>query len=348
MDRTSKKTITLILLFLLSFSLLFFGLLFFLYNQYVLLETELTAIYPELSDIMANSFSHYKEESYLIIIVLYLLILFLYAFSIYFLLQCLNHSKCKEITSVETTLELTKEELLHTLQINEELVEEESNTKGLLSDIAHQLKTPFASLKLCHELAHDDSLSFQEQQEFQMRQNKELHRLESLIEELMKLSQLEDGLIHLKKEKASIKETLSESISHIFMKAHEKHIELDINVMNDAQVLHDSKWTSQIFCNILENAIKYSPSYTRIQIETIKIPNWIIIKITDEGIGIAPDELHKIYHRFYRGRSAAQLSADGVGIGLYLARKLLLEQNAIIQAMPRPPKGTTFQITFPC
>jgi len=107
-------------------------------------------------------------------------------------------------------------------------------------------------------------------------------------------------------------------------------------------LLHDRKWTGEAITNILENAIKYSPSDGEINISVEPLPIYTKISITDYGIGIAPDERNSIFKRFYRGQNAK--GVDGAGLGLYLASLIFQKQGGYIFVDSKQGKYTTFSM----
>lgn len=227
------------------------------------------------------------------------------------------------------------------------LAEEENSTKALITDISHQLKTPLASIRMCHELSKSPKLSEEEQKDFLGKEAQEILKMEELLDELMKLSRLESNMIQIKPQKSSIKQTISEAVSQIFMKAYEKNIEIVVDMEEDAEIFHDRKWTVEAFANILENAVKYSEEMTVINIRASYLPSSALIEIEDEGMGIREEELHNIFKRFYRGQEAREQAKEGAGVGLYLARNIIEQQGGTILAKRKPDKGTIFKIMLP-
>ena len=145
----------------------------------------------------------------------------------------------------------------------------------------------------------------------------------------------------------SLKKTLTEAVSQIYMKARGKDISIQVEMDDDIVVNHDSKWTVEALTNILENAVKYSPEHTTITVRTQELASNVLIEVEDEGMGIPAEELHKIYQRFYRGRKAKEQVKDGAGGGLYLARKIIEEQGGTIAAKRKAEKGMIFKVTLP-
>lgn len=232
--------------------------------------------------------------------------------------------------------------------LKDKLGEEEKNTKILVTDISHQLKTPLASLRMCYELVSGDQLTAKEHQEFLEQEGREIEKLETLLKELVNLSRLEAHMIQLKPVPASLKQTLSGAVSQVYTKARNKDIEIQADIDRDFMICHDAKWTEEAFVNILDNAVKYSGEHTTVTVRAKPLIRNVMIEIEDEGIGIRRNELTKIYQRFYRGEDAAKLAKDGAGVGLYLARMILERQGGTISAKQKPERGTVFRVTLPC
>ena len=187
----------------------------------------------------------------------------------------------------------------------------------------------------------------EEQREFLEQESQELTKLEQLLNELVNLSRLETHMIQIHSLHESLKKTLTEAVSQIYMKARGKDISIQVEMDDDIVVNHDSKWTVEALTNILENAVKYSPEHTTITVRTQELASNVLIEVEDEGMGIPAEELHKIYQRFYRGRKAKEQVKDGAGVGLYLARKIIEEQGGTIAAKRKAEKGMIFKVTLP-
>lgn len=237
--------------------------------------------------------------------------------------------------------------------LKERLEKEENSTKALITNISHQLKTPLAALKITHELAAGGQLSpfpefsEEEKRDFFKQEEQEIEKLELLLNELVKLSRLETHMIQIKPAAAGFRRTLMAAVSPIYIKAKNKHMEMDIEMDKDIQVFHDAKWTEEALANVLDNAVKYSEEHTRILVRVIPLVSNVLVEIEDEGIGIKAEELTKIFQRFYRGTQAGQKVKEGAGVGLYLARMILERQGGTISARRKAKNGTIFQITLP-
>lgn len=233
------------------------------------------------------------------------------------------------------------------LMLRERYAEEENNTKSLITDLSHQLKTPLASLKMSHELMLSEDLSDKERKEFFEQEGREIDKLEQLLQELIKVSRLENHMIHIEPIEQSIKSTIADAVSMVYGKAKGKGIQISVNIDKDYIVLHDRTWTAEAIENILDNAIKYSPDNSFVDVRVRELATNILIEIEDQGIGIAKDEYHKIFERFYRGKEASSNVKEGAGVGLYLARMIIEYQNGTITVKNNMGQGSVFQIIIP-
>ena len=227
------------------------------------------------------------------------------------------------------------------------LVEEKENTKALVTDISHQLKTPVAALSMCFELLEDSDVTDEEHAEFASRGSREIKKLKYLTGTLTNLSRMEAGMIQIHPEQASLKETLVRAVNGVYLKANTKDIEIEMEDFEDMQLPHDTKWTAEAFANVLDNAVKYSPDGTKVWIRVSPQLSYIFVEIEDEGIGIPKEEYQNIFKRFYRGSRPEVESCEGAGVGLYLVRQILEEQGGSIRVVAGKTCGTIFQMMLP-
>ena len=133
-------------------------------------------------------------------------------------------------------------------------------------------------------------------------------------------------MIEIHREPADILETLVAAVNRVYLKAQEKQIAIEFEETEDLEatvIPHDVKWICEAFINILENAVKYSPSNTQIRIRMMKRTTFLRIELEDQGMGIPREDYHKIFKRFYRGESEEVRKQEGSGVGLYLTREIL-------------------------
>lgn len=162
---------------------------------------------------------------------------------------------------------------------------------------------------------------------------------------MVKSSRLETGVITLEKCQASVYETLAAALGSIFIKAEEKRLEVTVECPEDIEVLHDVKWTTEAIFNILENAVKYTPTGGRIQVAVMRWGDYVKIDIADSGKGIPENRQATIFKRFYREPEVHNI--EGIGIGLYLTREIIAKQGGYIHVISSPGQGATFSIFLP-
>ncbi|WP_243108668.1 sensor histidine kinase [Clostridium rectalis] len=224
------------------------------------------------------------------------------------------------------------------------LKKEKENIKSLVTDIAHQVKTPLSSIKLFNSLLMEEKVNEGEKEEFLCRSEIEICKLEWLFNSLIKISRMEVGMIELKIELKDLKDTLIKAVKDVHIKACEKEIKIVVKEVESSFVYHDFKWTNEAIFNVLENAVKYTNEKGKIFISMEKMQSYIRIDIQDTGIGIPREEFNNIFKRFYRGKSDRIKKIEGSGVGLYLTRKILEEQEGSIMVDSDIGKGTKFSL----
>ncbi|MUT65380.1 sensor histidine kinase KdpD [Paenibacillus sp. NEAU-GSW1] len=223
--------------------------------------------------------------------------------------------------------------------------EEGDEIKSLISDIAHQLKTPLANLNMYLALLSDPDLSSDIRKEFTDVLMRQAERLTWQMESLIKMSRLEGGIIAIRLEKQDIVDTVLAALKEVYLLAESKEIELLLQGEKSLLLKHDARWTGEAIGNLLDNAIKYSRKGGKVTIAVTRYELFVRIDIEDEGIGVEEREFNAIFKRFYRGDNAS--STEGVGIGLYLARKIISEQNGYIKVSSQLGRGSRFSLFLP-
>lgn len=222
------------------------------------------------------------------------------------------------------------------------VIHEKENIEKLLGDIAHQLKTPLTNVGIYTELLEEARLDEESYQTFYEGLRLEIEKLEFLIEAFIKTSRLEGGVIKLNYANQNIQDTCLSAIKHTYVKAKKKNIVIDFQSKEAILIKHDVKWTTEAVENIIDNAIKYSEPNTKIKISIIPYEIFVRIDIEDQGIGVPKQEVTKIFKRFYRGEKVSK--QEGVGIGLYLARKIITDQGGYMKVKSTEGKGSVFSV----
>lgn len=236
---------------------------------------------------------------------------------------------------------------LSTASISAETVNREKDRiKTLISDISHQTKTPIANLLLYCDLIAEEDLTDELRGNVNALQE-QAEKLRFLIDSLVKLSRLENGILVLSPKPAAISPVLEDVVRQILPRATEKHLEVSLDVPEitaDVMAVFDAKWTAEALENILDNAVKYTET-GRISVSAVPYELFVRIDIRDTGIGIPEEELPKIFGRFYRAESVKE--QPGVGIGLFLAREIISGQGGYIKVSSSPGNGSVFSVFLP-
>ena len=220
---------------------------------------------------------------------------------------------------------------------------EKDKIKTLIADVSHQTKTPLSNVLLYAQLLSEQPLP-EENRACVMALEGQAVKLQSLIEALVKTSRLESGVLALHPQPASLAPMLEEAVAQFAPKAAEKKITLTL-ASSEGDGVFDSKWTAEAVCNLLDNAVKYTPAGGTVTVQTHCYELFCRIDVSDTGPGIPEEEQAKVFQRFYR--SPANHQAQGVGIGLYLARQIAEGQGGYIKVFSKPGKGAEFSLYLP-
>lgn len=219
---------------------------------------------------------------------------------------------------------------------------EKDKIKALIADISHQAKTPIANLLLYSELLLEEELPQQIEGNVSAI-HEQTQKLKFLIESLVKLSRLENGILQLVPRMEKLQPMLERAVWELKQKAEEKGLQISLH-NTDVEAYFDPKWTGEAIGNVIDNAIKYT-EHGEISVSAISYEMFVRIDIADTGCGIREEELPKIFRRFYR--SELVKDEEGVGIGLYLTREILQEQGGYIKVSSVYGQGSKFSIYLP-
>lgn len=241
----------------------------------------------------------------------------------------------KELSKIKSKLI----KFLYANQVKEAKINIEKNkTKDLIADISHQTKTPITNLSLYISLLEDNP-----KDEYIDIIKYELNKLEFLIQNLVKSSRLESNIISLQKHQANLKDLVKDVLGEFNVILDEK--EISINLKDEDCIFNlDERWLKEAIHNLVDNAIKYSPKGSAINISVYKSYLNYNLDIENEYKDLSEENLPKIFERFYRGKNS--VSKDGLGLGLYIAREIIEKHGGNIRAS-LDENRIKFSVDFP-
>ena len=216
--------------------------------------------------------------------------------------------------------------------------------KNTISDISHQLKTPLAALNIYNGLLQGEAVDVPEIQEFTSLSEKELDRINTLVQNLLKITKLDAGSIVLEKKPEDVAEMMNDVELRFSYRAEQKQKKLVLFGEEDIFLFCDRDWILEAVDNIVKNAMDHTKSGDTIEIKWRKSASIVQIQIKDNGSGIHPEDLHHIFKRFYRSRFSKD--QQGIGLGLPLAKMIIEAHNGTIEVNSELGKGTMFTISF--
>lgn len=225
--------------------------------------------------------------------------------------------------------------------------ETEQKTKDFLkrtvSDISHQLKTPLAALSMYNEIILDEPENKKTVIEFTQKSAVAIERIKTLILELLKITRLDAGGIEFDKKAYPAKDIIDSAVQNLTERAAREKKEIIVDCGNE-QIECDLGWTSEAVGNIVKNALDHTADGGAIHISCDNTPIETRIIISDNGSGIAPEDFHHIFKRFYRSKNSGD--SNGVGLGLPLAKAIVEGQGGIISVQSEQDVGTAFTLSF--
>lgn len=216
--------------------------------------------------------------------------------------------------------------------------------KGTISDISHQLKTPLAALNIYNGLLQEEAEGLPSVKEFAALSEKELDRIEMLVQNLLKITKLDAGTIVFEKTSENVADMMHDVELHFTYRAKQEQKELRLSGSDDSCLFCDRDWILEAIANIVKNALDHTEKGDVVSIEWKRLPSVIQIKIKDNGSGIHPEDLHHIFKRFYRSRFSRD--TQGVGLGLSLAKAIIEAHDGTIEVDSVPGTGTVFLLNF--
>jgi two-component system phosphate regulon sensor histidine kinase PhoR len=236
------------------------------------------------------------------------------------------------------------------------LVRDESRTvrleamrRDFVANVSHELRTPLAAIQLLVETLQQGALRDGDAAaDFVNKIGLEVHHMVQMVEELLELSTIESGRRPLSLAETSIDDVLR-GIERLKPLARKRGVALEVQSTDALPHLNaDAPRLAQAIRNLVHNAIKFTPGGGRIEVEAAPgAPGRVILRCTDSGVGIAPDDLPRIFERFWKADSSRQRDGEGSGLGLAIVRHVVEAHGGTVTAVSEPKRGAAFTVELP-
>ena len=216
--------------------------------------------------------------------------------------------------------------------------------KNTISDISHQLKTPLAALNIYNGLLQDEAEASPTVKEFATLSEQELDRIETLVQNLLKITKLDAGSIVIEKNMENVADMMRDIELHFAYRARQEQKKIVLSGSDNVLLLCDRDWLIEAIDNIVKNALDHTEKGDTVLIEWKTLSSSVQIAVKDNGCGIHSEDLHHIFKRFYRSRFSKD--KQGIGLGLPLAKAIVEAHNGTIEVDSELSRGTTFTMNF--
>jgi two-component system phosphate regulon sensor histidine kinase PhoR len=224
------------------------------------------------------------------------------------------------------------------------------HTTDFLNNMTHEFKTPLTNIALAGKMIVKDSTIKQEDKikHYSGIILEENEKLRHQVEQVLSMTALERGEIPLRETELDFHQVLQDAIKyiHIQIENRQGHLELDLQA-NDFVVMGDRTHLTNAFCNLIDNAIKYSTEKPELSIHTANISDKLVVIISDKGMGIEKEYQKKVFDKFFRVPTGDVHDVKGFGLGLAYIKNIVESHRGTIELKSEKGKGTTFTITLP-
>ena len=219
--------------------------------------------------------------------------------------------------------------------------------KNTISDISHQLKTPLAALNIYNGIMQTEAEAggLETIRKFAGLSEQELDRIETLVQNLLKITKFDAGTMVIEKRQENIYEIMAEVEKHFAFRVGQEEKQIVLSGSDPLLFSCDRSWISEALDNLVKNALDHTEGGDSIWMTWERNPSAVRITVKDNGSGIHPEDLHHIFKRFYRSRYSQD--TQGIGLGLPLVRAVAQVHGGTVSVDSRLGEGTTFVLLFP-
>jgi two-component system sensor histidine kinase SenX3 len=217
-----------------------------------------------------------------------------------------------------------------------------------LSAVTHEFKSPITAIRLLMERVASGHLPADAAARYYDAVGVEIHRLENLVNRVLDAQRLQSGRKRYAPAPVSLPALVSDAVTGMRPQAEAKRITLSTSTAPDIPIVHiDVESVSEAMRNLVDNAIKYSPAGTTVEIGIRLDRDRVAMSVADEGVGLDADEVSRLFEPFYRGRRGDSANVHGTGLGLALVRATVEAHGGSVTVTPRMPQGSCFTMFLP-
>lgn len=215
--------------------------------------------------------------------------------------------------------------------------------RTFVSNVSHELRTPLAAISAMAETLEMDSSDPALAKEFLIRIRQQVERLATLVNELLDLSRIESGAIELRPERVDLRQLAEEAASTLQHRAEGAKVTISVDGSAEAEV--DRHSFLRVMLNLLDNALKFSPEGSTVAVHARLVDDVAEITVVDEGAGVPPHDLPRVFERFYKVERSR--SDQGVGLGLAIVKHLVRAHGGTVNAANGESRGAVFTVRVP-
>jgi len=220
--------------------------------------------------------------------------------------------------------------------------------RRFVADVSHELRTPIASIRAAVETLVGSDEFPRDLSRFLEILQRQAAEMEALVSDLTDLSQIQSGTVALRMEAEPLTPLLADVVRGLEAAARARNIDLVVDVQGGLVIRGDGRRLAQIFRNLIDNAIKYSPPSSRVDVQAERDGiGHVVVHVVDRGIGISPADQEKIFQRFFRVDPSRSKATPGTGLGLAIVKHLLVLHEGAIRVDSEPGKGSSFTVVLP-
>jgi len=225
----------------------------------------------------------------------------------------------------------------------------EAVRRDFVANVSHELKTPLTAIKGYVETLLTGGIADQENNlRFLRKIETHANRLTALITDLLSLSRIESGEAVSRRESVNVGEVLATSMARLGPSAERKGLRFGVRTLDrNMRIDGDAEALSQIFDNLIDNAIKYTEPGQRVEVSLAREDGKVVFEVEDTGVGIPAEDLPRIFERFYRVDKARSRELGGTGLGLSIVRHLVHALGGEVKVRSQPGVGSVFTVALP-